>query len=100
MANLAKTKPWRSPRYLAWVRSQPCASCGRPATDAHHENEPGQGTLGGKCGDERTIPLCRECHDLRHLLGRGVLWWLDVEAVILRLNWQWVEMGNRIGRAA
>lgn len=99
MAILTKKKPWRSPRYLAWVRSQPCASCGRPATDAHHENEPGYGTMGGRAGDERVVPVCRECHTKRHNTGRSY-WRIDIEALIARLNRAWEAMGNTIGRAA
>jgi len=34
-----KRKPdtrWRSPKYLAFVRTLPCCVCGRPANAAHH----------------------------------------------------------------
>ncbi|WP_444849635.1 DUF968 domain-containing protein, partial [Klebsiella quasipneumoniae] len=27
---------WISPRFIEWVKTQPCACCGQPADDAHH----------------------------------------------------------------
>lgn len=67
-----KVKPWRSAKYRRFVASLPCCICGA-ASNAHHEAEEAQGTMGGKCGDERCIPLCPRHHADRHLLGR--LFW-------------------------
>lgn len=58
---------WRSPKYLAWVRSLPCVMCGRPADDAHHLVGIGHfGGMGTKASDELTMPVCREHHDEIH----------------------------------
>lgn len=52
--------PWRSPDYLAFVRSKPCAWCNAPApSEASHHGKHGIGT---KAGDHRCIPLCSMCH--------------------------------------
>ena len=61
-------KPWRSRKYLDWVKSQPCCVCMRPGDDPHHIQMPGKG-MGGKHPDWATIPLCRECHDELHAKG-------------------------------
>lgn len=55
-------QPWRSRKYLDWVKSLPCCVCGRPADDPHHINRAGKG-MGTKQADCFVIPLCREHHD-------------------------------------
>jgi len=63
-------KPWRSSRYLRFVRSQPCCFCGHPApSQAHHQPERGHGTTGGKCTDSQTAPLCAAHHERWHSTG-------------------------------
>jgi hypothetical protein len=71
MMLLPKQKPWRSEKYLAFIRQQDCANCGIPAhiggMDAHHVN--GQGLGGGtatKISDCLVAPLCRKCHNEIH----------------------------------
>lgn len=67
-----KVKPWRSIPYRQWVASLPCCICGSTTgTNAHHEQEEGKGTMGGKCCDSRCIPLCVFCHADRHDMGRA-----------------------------
>lgn len=41
---------------------------------AHHENEEMKGVMGGKVGDNQSIPLCHECHSRRHNKGRKAFW--------------------------
>ena len=64
---------YRSKRYLDYVRSHDCCSCGRPApSEAHHAAPRGispslhGGGLGQKMRDMWTIPLCRLCHNGWH----------------------------------
>lgn len=52
---------WRSPRYLSWIRTLPCAICGRWPTEAAHTGSRG---LGQKAPDFSAIPLCPQCHRL------------------------------------
>lgn len=61
--------PWRSPEYLAYVRSLPCAQCGAPppSDPSHH----GRRGMGQKSDDARAIALCRADHD--HFHQHGVL---------------------------
>lgn len=68
-----RAKPRRGPvvdpSHLAFVRTLPCAACGRrPPSEPHHERA-GRG-LGQKSDDDRAIPICRTCHDAEHD-GRG-----------------------------
>lgn len=58
---------WRSPAYLAWVKTQPCCLCGGPADDPHHavalDNLSGMGLT---APDYWAMPACRLCHDRIH----------------------------------
>lgn len=59
---------WRSPTYLAWVRTMACCRCGLPGGDAHHVI----GLHWGLSGEGLTAPdnfamgVCRECHQAIH----------------------------------
>ena len=64
-----KRKPWRSPKYLAWIREQECSNCINPngKTQAHHLI--GVGNLGGmgtKAPDWAAMPMCVRCHGEIH----------------------------------
>jgi hypothetical protein len=82
-------KPYRSGKYLAWIRRQPCARCGRPAGEhgvhAHHEPL-GENFVAGKAPDTHAMPLCAECHNQRHGCGPSFLQEaIDVKMTIIRL---------------
>ena len=53
-------------RKAAWIRTLPCEACGAWPTVAHHVRTKG---AGGSSDD--LAPLCAECHDLVHTLGRS-----------------------------
>lgn len=59
------------PKYLRWIRSQPCAVCGSVYTEAAHVGPRG---FGIRCNDRETIPLCPGHHrtrrDAHHVLGK------------------------------
>jgi hypothetical protein len=58
---------WRSPRYLAWVKTQPCVLTGAPADDAHHIIGLGHlGGMGTKAPDWAVMPVTREAHEEIH----------------------------------
>lgn len=57
---------WENPKFLAWVKTQPCTCCGAPADDAHHLIGWGQGGMATKAHDAFTIPLCRKHHTELH----------------------------------
>ena len=62
----------RNPRYLAWIRTQPCCVCGaKRGIEASHTGPHG---IGQKSPDSSAIPLCAKHHrtgaDSYHRLGR------------------------------
>ena len=80
---------WRSPEYLAWIRTLPCCRCGGPGGDPHHVIGLNWGLsgMGTKAPDSYVMPACRACHQdihrlpelqryqpdwLRHTIARGV----------------------------
>ena len=67
-----KMKTYRSKRYLDFIRSKPCIICARKAV-AHHEAVTNRG-IGIKCSDYETLPLCEECHEIRHRFGKDTFW--------------------------
>ena len=63
------TKPWRSQKYLNWVKTLPSVISGRPADDAHHLIGHGQGGMGTKVTDLWVFPLTRDEHTELHNIG-------------------------------
>lgn len=61
-----KRRRWVNEKYTRWVKTQPCACCGKPADDPHHLIGHGQGGMGTKAHDSFTIPLCRKHHRELH----------------------------------
>ena len=62
-----KVKPFRSRKYLDWVKQQPCVLCGAPADDPHHIiSVGGMSGMGMTAPDSMVIPVCRQHHDEIH----------------------------------
>ncbi|MGU0043993.1 DUF968 domain-containing protein [Escherichia coli] len=61
-----KRRRWVNEKYTRWVKTQPCARCGKPADESHHLIGHGQGGMGTKSHDIFTLPLCREHHNELH----------------------------------
>ena len=84
-------KPQRNPRYLAWIRTQPCCVCGsKKAIEASHTGPHG---LGQKSPDSSAIPLCAKHHrngnDSYHRLGPrkfSAKHDVDIPTIVRRLN--------------
>lgn len=84
-------KPVRNPKYLAWIRTQPCLVCGSTRwTEAAHTGPHG---LGQKSPDSSAVPLCARHHrtgnDSYHRLGPrnfAERHNLDLAAIVRRLN--------------
>jgi len=84
-------KPERNPRYLAWIRTQPCCVCGSKKTiEASHTGPHG---IGQKSPDTSAIPLCAKHHrtgnDSYHRLGPRKFSEkhnLDIPAMVSRLS--------------
>jgi len=65
-----KGKTYRSPAYLAFVRTLPCVVCGVKGTEAHHHG----GGMGLKGSDLQTVSLCRVHHAEHHHFGKETFW--------------------------
>jgi len=84
-------KPRRNPRYLAWIRTQPCCVCGsKKSIEASHTGPYG---IGQKSPDSSAIPLCAKHHrtgtDSYHRLGPrkfSKTHNLDIPSIVRRLN--------------
>ena len=84
-------RPTRNPKYLAWIRTQPCVVCGaRRGIEAAHTGPHG---LGQKSPDTSAIPLCYAHHrtgkDSYHRIGPRKFsekHQLDIPAIVRRLN--------------
>jgi hypothetical protein len=62
--------PVRSRKHLDFVRSNRCAFCLHPATEAHHHSRrAGGGGTGLKGCDLLTVPLCESHHRELHRTG-------------------------------
>lgn len=61
-----KRRRWVNERYTRWVKSQPCACCGKQADDPHHLIGYGQVGMGTKAHDLFVLPLCRTHHNELH----------------------------------
>jgi hypothetical protein len=84
-------KPQRNPRYLAWIRTQPCCVCG--STRRIEASHTGPHGIGQKSSATSAIPLCAKHHrtgaDSYHRLGPRKFSQthnLDISAVVRRLN--------------
>ena len=84
-------KPARNPRYLAWIRTQPCCVCG--STRRIEASHTGPHGIGQKSPDSSAIPLCAKHHrtgnDSYHRLGPRKFsraHHLDIPAIVGRLN--------------
>ena len=82
----------RDPAYLAWIRTQPCATpdCRAGFVEAAHT---GDRALGRKANDRNCIPLCLFHHQTGpqsyHRLGRRrfeAVHKLDINALVRELN--------------
>jgi hypothetical protein len=81
----------RNPRYLAWIRTQPCCVCGsKSGIEASHTGRHG---IGQKSPDTSAIPLCAKHHrtgrDSYHRLGPrkfAQIHNLDIPTIVRSLN--------------
>jgi len=62
-------KPYRSKKYLAWVKTLDSVLSHQPGCDAHHLIGHGQGGIGTKVTDIWTFPLTRGEHTELHHMG-------------------------------
>ena len=75
-----KHKTWRSKKYLAWVKTQPCVITGEPAHDPHHGIGLKLGGMGTKAPDWATMPVTRISHTEIH--NTPEMW---------NQQWEWIH---------
>jgi len=65
-----KQKPFRSEKYLNFVRSQCCCVClAPPRSEAHHFRTSFNSGVGMKSSDTYCLPLCSDHHKELHRTG-------------------------------
>jgi len=81
-----KIKPWRSEKYMKWIREQPCVVCWGKAVPHHLKGVGNMGGVGTKAPDWTCQPLCIKCHADMHRDSS---------------NWpmQWENISRTIGKA-
>jgi hypothetical protein len=87
-----KPKRKRDSDYLDWIKSLNCIVCRATPCDAHHIQPKGQGSMAGKCDDDRALPLCRRHHNEYHSRGRDTFatkYTLDYETLISAYQTLW-----------
>jgi len=82
---MQKIKPFRSKKYLAWVRQQRCCHCHIAGPcDPHHLIGFGHGSTGATVGDNFAVPLHRACHNEFH---DGLTGDARIEWIIAQIYW-------------
>jgi len=58
----------KEPKYLEWIKRQPCQGCSRPGPSVPHhlKGDFNQSGAGMKAPDLLSMPLCKMCHDSHH----------------------------------
>jgi hypothetical protein len=95
--------PPRDPRYMAWIRTLPCAVCGsRWRVEAAHTGC--DGGMSQKASDYSCVPLCRYCHTggrgAYHRIGKLEFersYGIDLLALVRALNFGWEEREANAG---
>jgi hypothetical protein len=72
---IGKTLRLRDRDHLKFVATQPCLTCGRSPSDAHHLQFAQGRAMARKVSDEFTVPLCRTHHRELHQRGDERIWW-------------------------
>ena len=81
---MLKEKSYRSRPYLNWIKTLPCAKCGRETSEylnigsdpAHFRDGKNSG-MGNKPPDNMVLPLCRKDHEDQHC-HNNTEWLLDM----------------------
>ena len=77
-----KNKTDKDPKYLAWIRKQPCVITGKTPCEAHHTDTGGMGMKGS---DYSALPLYHTEHKRCHQMGARTFWGTMVLDMVNRL---------------
>lgn len=84
--NLQKIKPFRSKKYLAWIREQLCFVTGRQAEVAHHIiNCDMGGGMATKQSDLFALPMTVEAHQQLHHTPKKFEEKFDQKKLVLKM---------------
>lgn len=89
-----KVKAKRDAKHLKFIRTLICVVCWNNPCDASHIRIGGGGGIGLKPGDDRTVPLCHNCHATQHRIGERSFWGDVGRAIGLALS-LYDNSGNR-----
>lgn len=90
MTPVPKRKPVRDPKYLKWIRTQPCIVCGKEGeTEAAHIRIGAHAGKGEKPGDDSCVPLCSDCHRWQHSEGEKQFWTCEAGPIIGNILQGW-----------
>lgn len=100
--SIPKFRPFRSRKYLAWIRLRPCIVKGcKEKSEASHVGAHGLAT---KADDTRALPMCQGHHRTRgdswHAIGREAfenLFALDISEQVICHVTRWIAEETQIG---
>jgi hypothetical protein len=90
-----KLLTFRSERYRAWLRRQPCVICSRPPPNEAHHEPLGENFVGGKPPDTHGLPTCAVCHYQRHSSGPSYFEGIDVKMTIIKHITRFLAEGGK-----
>ena len=70
----------KDPKYLAWIRKQPCVITGKTPCEAHHTET---GGVGMKGSDYSALPLHHAEHRRCHQVGVVRFWHISIQGSII-----------------
>lgn len=89
----------RDPKYLAYIRTHYCTTCGHPPgpheIQAAHVRMKANAGMGQKPSDYRTVPLCVRCHQKEQHFGEKAFWGManvDPFQEIIKLNGEFIAI--------
>jgi hypothetical protein len=70
-----RSSRWRSTAHCNHVRKHACVNCGTVAAiEVAHVRIGSDAGIGRKPSDDRSVPLCRDCHRDQHTRGERSFW--------------------------
>lgn len=98
-----KITPYRSEKYRAFVRREPCDVCGRPGPNHFHHEAFGERGMSTKVSDLQGTSLCPSrpgvegCHDKREREGFAEFWnGYNPAAICLKHLNEYLSLGNKL----
>lgn len=86
--------------FLSYLRTLPCAFCGKSPSVVGHVRRIANGAGTGKKPEYSAIPLCNDCHQEHHQHGESVLGgkdWFDKQRIEHLHSWCWNKLKTDFG---